>query len=267
MGLPGVGTLISALGGGPDTHPQPAKANLSGISLAWPNASGIIVAVRFDVVSQETHESLMAITDHPVEVGANVVDNARQLPASISIEGYVSNAPMASNFNMGSVSKLQSVPLDIAKVPLKFSVASLTNALGSAIGDLISPPPAGAMLEKANGDFANRVTQMEQWLTDAQNARVLVTVVSKVRTIDAMLITRVACSRGHADGTGATFHVELKRVRLVSSLTVDAPSPTEARGMITAAQGSKATKEAPPEVVKVADSILLSMSKAAGLQK
>ena len=234
--------LQSALGNllAPDDTIPPDKSNQSGLSIAWKDAGGAIQSVRFDVVSSESHEALMQLTDHPVEIGANVVDNAREMPDTITIEGYVSNAPLPSNPGMAKILTLQSVQLVL---PTKSLQPSLTSLVGAAL-DALDPPASGAMVQMTKDKQPNRVWIMHDTLTLVRRSRALVRVISSMSYSESMMITRVGAVRSLADGSGATFHVEVKRVRLVSALTVDAPQPTEVRGMIAAASGSKSTSEA-----------------------
>lgn len=241
MGLPSPASILNGLLGSPDPTPS-EHSNLSALSLSWPTPTGETASVRFDAVSNETNEALMQITDHPVEVGANVVDNARAMPIIITIEGYVSNAPMVSNPGMDGVLAVQSVPLNLPKKDTQLSL----NAGLQALGNLLDPPPSNATVLTATGAFPDRVAAMLETIEEVRLARSLVTVTSKFATVTSMLISRRAIARTKADGTGATFHLQLHEVRLVSALSVDAPKPTEARGMIAAAKGSKGTKEADP---------------------
>ncbi len=256
MGLPSVAGLVSSLLGSPDPSPV-AGSNKSGLNLAWLDAGGSAQTLRFDVVSSETHEALLTLTDYPVEVGANVVDNAREMPKTITVEGFISSKPLASNPGMASVLANQSFDLVIPKKDVQISV---TSAIG-ALTDLNNPGPSSATAQRASGDFPNRVAAVFEVLSKLQTDRTLVSVVSNVTTALSMMVTRLGAARTLADGTGATFHLELRKVRLVSALIVDAPEPTEARGMIAAATGSKGTKEASEAKKARATSIAKSITK------
>jgi len=241
MGLPSVGKALSGLLASPDPQPKP-RANLSGLSIFWQDTSGATVSVRFDAVTTETYEAIMQVTDHPVEVGANVVDNARELPSTFVVDGYVSNKQLGSNPGQGGVLVEQVIPLTIPKPDPHLSLASLT---GAAF-DALLPPPQPTATVQTTDTTPSRVAEMLEALDSARVGRFLCTISCAPfgLDIDSLLIRRRAVSRTLADGTGATFHVELTKIRLVSALTVGAPQPAEARGMKIAAKGSKATKEA-----------------------
>ncbi len=260
MGLPSVAGLISSLLGSPDPSP-PSVGNKSGLSLVWLDKAGSTQSLRFDAVSSETHESLLTLTDHPVEVGANVVDNAREMPDTITIEGFISSKPLRSNPGMAGVLPDGTFDLNIPKKDLQLSV---TSAIG-ALGDLIDPGPSSATAQVATSDFPNRLRATYETLRQMQKDRSLASVVSGMTTALSMMVTRVGAARTLADGTGATFHVELRKVRLVSSETVDAPEPTEKRGMIAADAGSQGTKDA--NAGKTQKSLAVKAATALGLRK
>lgn len=251
--------------------PEPGQ---SALSLAWLDSSGAIISVRFDAVTSETHEALMTITDHPVEVGANVVDNAREMPQTIAIEGYVSNKPLASNPGVGALLKVQpldltvelpnqpeyqNLPLNLPKKDLQPSLTVITGA----IKDLLHPPPSSATVRRPalftkygisvatqspSGDFPDRVRDMYEALTKARVDRSLIRVVSAIEDIDAMMISQISVPRTIEDGNGATFHVELRKIRLVSSESVNAPAAAEDRGKVAVSKGSKGNEKAAPQL-------------------
>lgn len=255
MALPSIANMLGLTSGDP---PIPKAApNQSALVLSWKNASGALETVRFDAVTTESHEGSMNVTDHAVEIGANVVDHAREMPDILTIEGFVSSKPLSSN----APGLLAEAPFDL-KLPKKDVQISVT-AITGAIDNLLSPPPSQATVQQASGSFPTRVRDMFEKLTAARRARVLITAISAIDQVDSMLLTRVTVPRTHADGTGATFHLELRKIRLVSSESADAPDPVEKRAEIEANKGSQGKKELPK---KVGDSIILGVGKWSGWQ-
>ena len=130
-------------------------------------ANGALRTVNFDVVSAETHEGTMKLTEHPVESGSDITDNVRAEPRKLSIEGYVSNKPLLSNLGVNPLNTRDSTLLTFQGVPLKipkndrpkiptsrtldipkkqggapiFTPGGLTSAVTGAIGSLINGPP------------------------------------------------------------------------------------------------------------------------------
>jgi hypothetical protein len=56
---------------------------------------GIVGAIQFDIVREETYTDQAEITSHPVEVGSDVTDHIKMLPAILEINGVVTNTPIA----------------------------------------------------------------------------------------------------------------------------------------------------------------------------
>lgn len=52
-----------------------------------------IGTIWIDVSISEQHSLSATVTEHPVEVGANIVDNIRPQPRKVQIEGFVTNHP------------------------------------------------------------------------------------------------------------------------------------------------------------------------------
>lgn len=57
----------------------------------YPNAA--IGALELDASVTEGHEGEVEVTEHPVEVGANVSDHARIKPDTLTLEGVISATP------------------------------------------------------------------------------------------------------------------------------------------------------------------------------
>lgn len=220
--------------------------------LFWTDdATGLATTVRFDVVSQETHESLLDITEHPVEKGSDITDHARPKEPILNVEGYISNKPLQTNVNLSYAigyqpMALSLVPLNIPKPPTPLPTpGALAQRIPSSIGDaaaLLKGQPSSAALFMFQGDFQDRVVAIYNALKTAQLGRFFVTASTKLEQVDSMLIQRLAVPRTPQDGNGATFNLDLKRVRIVKSATVDAPVPAESRGQPTTNAGNKSAE-------------------------
>jgi hypothetical protein len=251
MGLLDVaGSLLSP----PDAAPKLTIKGQAGLTIAWTEkTTGETKLVRFDAVSQETHEALMTITKHPVEQGADVVDHAREEPRRIMIEGYVSNKPLLSNLFIGNLAfggeapalDVGSVQLDVAEFRPKLlpTPGSITRTITAGIDAALKPKTDKATVQHATGTFPDRAKNMWDTLRKIQVARQLVQIWTALEGLQDMLIERVSAPRSVQDGNGTTFQVELVEIRIVASETVDAPEPAEKRGAPLAAQGSKNAKE------------------------
>lgn len=66
-----------------------------------PGITGIIThprlaGIEFDVSVSETHKSTAKVTDHPVEVGANISDHIVDEPDELSMSLLISNTPIVT---------------------------------------------------------------------------------------------------------------------------------------------------------------------------
>jgi len=215
--------------------------------LSWTDKkSGETLAARFDVVTTETHESVMTITSHPVEEGANITDHARPENQRITIEGYVSNKPLWSNPGVEKFAEFRPIELAIPKQPspLAPTPGGLTRAAVGFVEGLLKKPQNQAMVLAPTGDVPARAREMWELLYAAQQARALVTVSTALADLENCLIERLSVPRTTEDGNGASFQVDVLQVRIVKSATVEAPVSAEKRGEGLTNSGSKAAQNA-----------------------
>jgi hypothetical protein len=204
--------------------------------LIWTNDSGETDFIEFDVVTSQSHEANVAITEHPVEVGLNVVDYARPEPERLSIEAFISNHPLASN--PGANFESDNVDLDLPDKPVSLSLVSAVNAVGDA---LFGATKYSASITKGDGSDRGRIAYEK--LLDVKNKARRVRVVTTLVEYDDMMIERLTAPRAVEDGAGLSIQIDLKHIRTVTALTVDAPQPAEKRGEAQASKGSKAGKD------------------------
>jgi len=239
--------------------------------ITWQDpVTGAVGAIRLDVVTSETPEDALEITDHPVEQGANVVDHAREQPTRLSIEGRVSTVP---NPAIDTDTGLQTIEVPLASMrardqqtielhppqpPITPSVGGLVRAgigaLKGAVpvkGTFAGEPQRVRTNIKIQGlqqnAPRNRVRDVYEALLRVQSSRVFVTVNTRDRDYFNVLIERVAKPRSVENGASAVFQIDFKGVRVAASKTVAAPKPAESRGNKTTNKGAQAAKTPPPE--------------------
>jgi hypothetical protein len=221
--------------------------------------------IRLDAVTSESPEDTVAITEHPVEQGANVVDHARVEPTRLSIEGVVSTIPNPNvdtdaGFQVIAISvpgrrqlKAQTKTLQPPQPPITPSLGGLVSAgIGALLGTSIKaqftgdtePNKTTTQIRGYKQTAArNRVRDVYDALLRAQAARAFVTVSTRDRDYFDMMIERVAKPRSVDNGSSAQFQIDFKRVRVASSKTVASPKPAEARGKTSTNKGSQAAKK------------------------
>lgn len=195
----------------------------------------------FECVTNEGADHTATATEHNVEKGANVSDHVRPGLDKVSIELFVSNH-LLEDINGLYGGGIEGVELDVPtfKQSLSPTPGALINAAASAIGDAISGKPSYKVSiikrDKANV-VKDIVTQLDTWRIGG--------VVGKVflpwKTYESVVITKVSPSRTPESGDGASISVEFQEIRLVESLLVTAPKPTEPRGKTAVAKGRQPT--------------------------
>lgn len=232
--------------------------------------TGQTESLQFDVVEGETPEDVTTLTDHPVEEGANVTDHARDEPAQLSIEGFISNMvnpdldtdlvtqPVGLDVPFMTKPGNRTDKLDVPSPPLQLSATGLLQAGVNAIASLFTGGPRFTHLDQpkraqASVTFSalqqqaprDRVRDAYEALLKVRQRKLLVTVQETHREHFDMMITRIAKPKAAEHGKGALFQVDLRQIRVADSETVQAPQPTEARGKTAVSAGSKNGKADP----------------------
>lgn len=213
--------------------------------LTWQDATGQTVDVQFDVISTDSYEAVMAITAHPVEKGAPVVDHAREEPKKLSIEGFVSNTPLPSNLTDAERSKMAALPvaLDYSAgnkpqgAPL-LSPGGLMQALSKAIGGE-DKLPATVTAFRAVGEMPDRARDVFEKLETARTSRSLITASTRLHSVNNLLIDHISVARTVESSGGLPFQLGLTQVRIVSSETVSYPKPSQPRASKEVSKGSQ----------------------------
>lgn len=223
-------------------------------TLFWQDLSGQTVFLNFDSTQGETHEDTVTITDHPVEDGVNITDHARNEPITYLVEGIISNIPMPGldgvvtssvdiSARFGLDPGTQSIELDVKPPPTQFTPSGLVQSGIGAIKRALSGKPKGtfhgkprfgrknikAQVSEYSGE-RNRPKEAYELLLDAKANKSLITVITPFREHSDLLIQRLAVPRSTAEGQSLKFQIDLRQIRIVTSETVTAPVPLEARG-------------------------------------
>lgn len=231
----------------------------------------------FDLTLNERHESKLNITEHPVEQGPDITDNARRELDRISCEVLVTNAPLIDLNNYGG--KRRKINLDDPNYrngqPAKYSppFAPTPGAVFSALGPVgqiatagIASPKAGigaatfAVISALGGGSDaipsadvlawdspfDAIADSNATLTWLQDYAKLVTVYTTAATYENMLLEVKQLNREPMDGDAARYRLTFKQIRTVSLAFTDAPTPKDPRGEAPVDKGSKGTKDAPP---------------------
>lgn len=184
---------------------------------------GQIGLVQMDATLSEVHTSEAAVTEHPVEEGANISDHIRRLPEEVEINGVVSNTPIVF---LASIA---------AESPIENDITPVTDRAGLAYAEL----------------------------TRIQDAGELVTVVTTLRDYENMALTSLVVNRDAQSGNVMNAQLSLREIIVAETQGVEAPTPVTKsnkppidQGTQTAGAASAATTAANQQEVSVVASLL-----------
>lgn len=230
-----------------------------GAYMYWTDELGDSKILYFDVCTDEQHHLQSEATEHPVEKGADVTDHVRPKVARLSLSYFVSNTPIICKQDLankisqpgtlygvqdGSVEGVEIKPPVYEPTLLAGATQVLNpnNALNTIVRAIFGARQYKAQVLQFSEPFDN-VKEVYQTLERARQASQLVSVVTSVRTYSNMSFEDITQGKTSDTGTGATFKVELKEIRLVSAKKVNLPVPKEDNGKVLVNKGSKGPKE------------------------
>ena len=195
--------------------------------------------IAFDVITMEAHESNTTVTEHPVELGANIADHARTELDLFSLEGFISNTPLRATILDGPHwSRAYAKGLGLTMVPSyqgelsanEFDLPATPGVgLIGAVGSLLFGPGT-ASATMLSFDRFDAIREVYEELLALQREAVPFRVLTSVRAYESLIIKRMQLPRRAEDGTGAVFSLTLGEIRVVESGVVAAPEPEEPRG-------------------------------------
>lgn len=204
--------------------------------------------LHFDAVLSEEHEHSATVTDHPVEIGVNIVDHVRPDPDRVTLEVFVSNTPVYSDD-----SEMAALTLDVPQPSQDAGFLSILNGGTSGLIDkglqklgLLKGLPA--QISPIVMQFAGDTDYVENTLKTLDNLRLSATILN-VHTprhfYSNMVMESNEMRRDAGTGTGANFTLRFRQIRAVFSSVVDAPSPSIVTATPNLDKGKKDTTPAP----------------------
>lgn len=240
----------------------------------------LIFEGRLEMVVSETHTLASEVTEHAVERGADITDHVRRKPARVNMQLFVSeepldelkttafkippptDAPQTLQVGGASVTIPPRGDRGLAPPPIALlTPGGLVNAAVAAVSATFFPEQA---VPATVGIPATKpyVTRFMDLLEEARNIGQVLTLVTRKRTYDNMLLESVTMDRGQGDGTGARFNLEFKEVRIVDTKIVPAPAgPPAAKSQIN--KGAQTAPEAPKPPVAEESFLAWGLSKLA----
>jgi Dit-like tail protein len=241
-------------------------------------------SLYFDVVTSEEPAFPNTIAEHVVEEGPDVSDNIRVGLNTVELEVFITKEPMDAlqasgpqgtwatasgalgqnisySFTTPNGTQSPAPPGPFLNVPEWFQLPIGAPVLGAVVSAVVNPvyvpvaanaglPPTagqsfGAQVLAFSGAPFDPVSLTHDQLKYLRDTGQLLEVVGTKGTYDNMVIENVTMKRDQDTGTGATFTISLKQIRLVSSSIVAAPTAAKPSGNTQVQKGSQATTALP----------------------
>lgn len=146
--------------------------------------------VEIDALTQVTHQADVEVTEHPVEVGANISDHARLKPETVTLVGLVSNTSIGTQIR-------RTISVDGG---IDFTSSVLENV------------PAGA---------PGRAEESYAKLRAIKDARQFVQVLTELRTYKNMMLISLTVPREPTTGDALRFTAVFKEIQQATLQTKD----------------------------------------------
>ena len=204
--------------------------------LSWTDDAGARVYLALDAGETEGYRNTAASSDNPVETGANISDNVRPDPATLTVSGWITNYP---------------VTLPITQVDgITQSAAPLALASGNVTVQKFSAP-------------FNRVNACDELLLGLWEAGTPLTVTTRLRSLSPAVITSYGVDRKAENGEALAVTLAFKVLRLVTTQTVAVPAPAQRRGQTATNRGPQPA--APPATPAQTQSLGARLLDATGV--
>lgn len=199
--------------------------------------------MELDASMSESHELSAEVTKTAIEDGSDVGDNVKLNPRKLTIEGVVSKSPLGAGALIGALGSSVAGVVQAQSAGVASKIATIGIAsIGGLVAGNIGPDGPTSREPSAVWDYINEIWEF----------RDTITVITKLKTYDDMIITGVTAPRSIATTNLMRFNMTLEQVTIVSSETVDLGSLSELGG---AASPSKnlGTQSAEAASAKTAD--------------
>ncbi len=177
------------------------RENIKGVNDTGVQARELLIV---DVTTTETTNREAEVTNNPVEEGPDVNDNVRLKPVSIQIDGFVSEAPLNLSASVQGLAAAAGG-----------AVGNLAGGFGGAIGQV-----AGGLAAKLGLNAQDPSQVARESLERIMEQKLLVTVVTKRRAYQDMVLVSLTFPRDLGNGQGLRFQARFQQINIVSAQVV-----------------------------------------------
>lgn len=167
--------------------------------LEWTDTSGRSRRMYWDLTVTLGLSLTQQITDHAVEQGANTVDHSRTLPDEVTLEVFVSNAPLDDLPDGSRSASFERMSVDVA-------------GGGSVQGY--------RALKLREGNYYQEAFEL---LDALRTEATFCTLYTDYKHYDNMLLASITLQEGEDATEAATFQLKFRSVRIAVGVLVNAP--------------------------------------------
>jgi hypothetical protein len=179
--------------------------------------------IVLDAVTEEEPEFTADVTENPVEDGNEVTDHIQLKAPTLRLRGTISNTPVDLSTSIGNAIAGGIDLITSGQARSNFLNAGLQQA--ASIGGAALMGGASATTGAALAGAADAIARTA--FLDCYNRRARFDVVTKRQRYEGMVIETLRFPRDQSTGYQLAFEVELKKIRIVKSLTVQVASVAE----------------------------------------
>jgi hypothetical protein len=183
------------------------------INLLFQPTFTTIDTLVLDASISESHNSDVDVTEHAVEVGANIADHARVKSAQVTIEGVVSNTPIN-----------------------RAQARRIVESFGTTI-ETSNPQDQLA----GQPGYAEQAFAQLELIRDTSK---IIQIVTGIKTYTDMLLTNLSVPRNAQIGESLRFTATFKSVRLVKNQTTSQTVTSTPQGKKKTTTGKQSAKSA-----------------------
>ena len=171
-----------------------------GATLFWTQGEEDL-ALEIDVATTETYEQTAEVTEHPVETGSAITDHVKPANGTITLEGFISNSPVAvpRTQTRGLVRATANVDLAVAGQAVRVALTRWSGVL-------------------------DRVRECDALFGELIKSGRPVTLATSLRVTENLVLTRYSVSRTVEDGLGLPVTLDLKQLRVVTTSRAEVPA-------------------------------------------
>jgi hypothetical protein len=186
------------------------------VTLEWTSPDGALQIIDIDASEEQVFESTAEVTDHTVESGASISDHVRPGGDTITVQGIVSNTPIAQPaFGMDGAA-VESRPLSLR----------------------VGGKEVQATTEQWSQRF-DRVKAVDRQVQLLKNQGQLCTLRTSLRVVSNVVIQGYSVTRSTAVGNALQFTLSVRKMRLASVQVVPVEAPAQRRGRRSQNRGAQ----------------------------